>query len=114
MRRVGLDDLTGPGRYAATRDENRRRIIEIKKHRRVSVGDRVTLVFENRHTLIFQIEEILRAESLTSEEQIAAEIEVYRPLMPTESSLSATLFLEVPADADARVSEFERRRTRAS
>jgi hypothetical protein len=64
------------------RDEFRRRIMELKKHRRVTVGDRVTLVFENRDTLRFQIEEMLRAESITSDEGIAAELEVYNALMP--------------------------------
>lgn len=103
MRPLARSDIKGPGIYAGIRDDFRRRIIEIKKHRRVSVGDRVTLVFENRHTLIFQIEEILRAEGITSAEAIQVEIDTYQPLMPTEDSLSATLFLEVPADADPRV-----------
>jgi hypothetical protein len=62
----------------------------------------VTLVFENRHTLIFQIEEILRAEAITQRDQIQAEIDVYNPLLPSADSLSATLFLEVPPDADPR------------
>jgi hypothetical protein len=96
-------DIKGPRLYEGMRDDFRRHIIEIKKDRRISVGDRVTLVFENRHTLIFQIEEILRAEGLTIEAEIAAEIEVYTPLMPTDYALSATLFLEVPPEADARV-----------
>ncbi len=77
--------------------------MEIKKDRRVSIGDRVTLVFENWLTLLFQIEEMLRAENLTSEEQIQTEIDTYLPLLPTDDSLSATRFLEVPPEADARV-----------
>jgi hypothetical protein len=59
-------------------------------------------VFENRHTLMFQIEEILRAEGITARAQIQEEIDAYNQLMPTDDSLSATLFLEVPPDADAR------------
>ena len=102
MKPLARSDIKGPGIYAGIRDDFRKRIIEIKKHRRVSVGDRVTLVFENRHTLIFQIEEILRAEAITSPEAIQAEIDTYQPLMPTDDSLSATLFLEVPPDADPR------------
>jgi hypothetical protein len=102
MKQITRSDIKGPAIYQGMRDDFRKRIIELKRPRRVSVGDRVTLVFENRHTLIFQIEEMLRAESLTTDEQIQAEIDVYNQLMPTEDSLSATLFLEVPPDADPR------------
>jgi hypothetical protein len=96
-------DILGPRFYTPVRDDFRRRVMDLKKHRRISVGDRVTLVFENRDTLRFQIEEMLRAESITSEEGIQAEIEVYNSLMPDERSLSATLFLEIPRDEDAKV-----------
>lgn len=102
MRQLTRGDIKGPALYAGIRDDFRKRIIEIKKPRRIDVGDRVTLVFENRHTLIFQIEEMLRAESMTQEEQILGEIEVYNSIMPTDDSLSATLFLAVPPNADAR------------
>ena len=54
-------DVMGPALYGPIRDDFRRRIMDLKKHRRVHVGDRVTLVFENRDTLLFQIEEMLRA-----------------------------------------------------
>ena len=103
MRLLTRGDIRGPALYAGFRDDLRKRVIALKKHRRISVGDRVTLVFENRHTLIFQIEEILRAESITDDAKIREEIEVYNALMPTADSLSATLFLEVPPEADARV-----------
>jgi hypothetical protein len=102
MKPIALSDIKGPAIYAGIRDDFRKRIIELKRDRRITVGDRVTLVFENRHTLLFQIEEILRAESLTQRDQIQAEIDVYNQLLPTDDSLSATLFIEVPPDADAR------------
>jgi hypothetical protein len=95
-------DIRGPALYAGFRDDLRKRIIALKKHRRVGVGDRVTLVFENRHTLIFQVEEMLRAESITDDAKIQEEIDVYNALMPGKDSLSATLFLEVPPGADPR------------
>lgn len=102
MKQLTRHDIKGPALYAGFRDDLRKRIIELKKPRRISVGNLVTLVFENRHTLIFQIEEMLRAESLTTEDKIAEEIEVYQELMPTDESLSATLFIELPPDADKR------------
>lgn len=94
-------DIKGPALYGPIRDDFRRRIMELKEARRVIVGDRVSLVFENRHTLMFQIEEMLRAEHIVTDDGIAAELEVYNALMPTADSLSATLFIELPRDADA-------------
>ncbi len=102
MKLLQRHDIKGPGLYGPIRDDFRKRIIELKKPRRISVGDRVTMVFENRHTLIFQVEEMARAESMTTDEQIQAEIDTYNQIMPTDDSLSATLFLEVPPGTDAR------------
>jgi hypothetical protein len=102
-RPITRGDIKGPALYGPIRDDFRKRIIELKRPRRVIVGDRVSLVFENRHTLQFQIEEMLRAEGITSDAGIAAEIDVYNALMPDASSLSATLFIELPTEADAVV-----------
>jgi len=98
VKPIVFADIVGPAVYAGIRDDFRKRIIEYKEHRRLDVGDRVFLVFENRRTLIFQIEEILRAEKITTPEAIAEEIEVYNQLMPTSDSLSATLFLTTSRD----------------
>ena len=103
VRPITRRDIKGPALYGPIRDDYRQRVIAIKRPRRVLIGDRVSLVFENRHTLSVQIEEICRAEHLTTDAQIEAEIAVYNELMPTESSLSATLFVELPPDADAYV-----------
>lgn len=102
MKMITRADIKGPALYKGFRDDFRKRVIELKRARRVSVGDRVTLLFENRHTLILQIEEILRAEGITEDSKIQDEIDVYNAIMPHDDSLSATLFLEVPPDADAR------------
>jgi hypothetical protein len=103
VRPITRRDIKGPALYGPIRDDLRNRVIAMKRPRRVVIGDRVALVFENRHTLTLQIEEMCRAEGLTRDEQIEAEIAVYNELMPNENSLSATLFIELPADADAYV-----------
>ena len=103
VRPITRRDIKGPALYGPIRDDYRNRVIELKRPRRVLIGDRVSLVFENRHTLTLQIEEICRAENLTRDDQIEAEIAVYNELMPTETSLSATLFIELPPEADAYV-----------
>lgn len=100
VRPITRRDIKGPALYGPIRDDFRSRVIALKRPRRVLIGDRVALVFENRHTLTLQIEEMCRAENLTRDDQIEAEIEVYNGLMPTENSLSATLFVELPRDED--------------
>jgi hypothetical protein len=102
MRRITTSDIRGPKLYAGFRDDLRKRVVEHKVPRRVVVGDRVSLVFEDRLTLMFQIEEILRVENITEPDKIQSEIDVYNELMPGDASLSATLFVELPPDADAR------------
>jgi hypothetical protein len=98
VRPITRLDIKGPAMYAHIRDDYRNRVIALKKDRRVLIGDRVELVFDNRLTLQLQIEETCRLENLTTDDQINAEIEVNNPLMPTETSLAATLFIPLPQD----------------
>jgi uncharacterized protein DUF3501 len=95
VRPVALNDVVGLERYESMRDELRRRIIEIKKHRRVSVGDRITLVFENHQTVLFQIQEMIRAERIVDLDRVRDEIDVYNELIPGPGELSATLLIEL-------------------
>ena len=95
MDKVVLEDIVGNAAYEKKREQSRQRIIELKRNRRVSVGDKVTLVFENRDTVIFQIQEMMRAERISDLDKIREEIDVYNELIPASGELSATLFLEI-------------------
>ena len=95
MKKVGLDDILGFSGYEKVREDFLRRIIELKRNRRISIGDRVSLVFENRDTVIFQIQEMLRAERITDLDKIREEIAVYNELIPNANELSAMMFLEI-------------------
>ena len=95
MKKVGLDDILGFSGYEKVREDFLRRIIELKRKRRISIGDQVSLVFENRDTVIFQIQEMLRAERITDLDKIREEIAVYNELIPNAGELSATMFLEI-------------------
>jgi Protein of unknown function (DUF3501) len=95
MKPISLDDIRGIAAYEKIRGEFRQKIIDLKKKRRISVGDKVSLVFENRDTVIFQIQEMMRAEKITDLDKIREEIEVYNALIPKAGKLSATLFLEI-------------------
>ena len=95
MKKIDRSEILDLGPYEQVRDRFRRRIIELKKHRRVAVGDRVSLVFENHDTMLFQVQEMLRAERMTAERGIADEIALYNGLLPDPAELSATLFVEI-------------------
>jgi hypothetical protein len=98
VRPITRADIKGPAIYTHIRDDYRNRVIEIKKHRRVLIGDVVELVFDNRLTLTMQVEEICRLENLTRDDQINEEIALTNELMPTADSLAATLFIALPQD----------------
>jgi hypothetical protein len=102
MNKVILDDIMGLPAYEKVREKFRQRVIELKKKRRVPVGDKVSLVFENRETVIFQIHEMMRAERITDLDKIREEIEVYNGLIPEPGELSATLFLEIEDQSHLR------------
>lgn len=95
MRKVTLDDLSGLARYADQRDRARARVIELKRSRRIPVGDRVTIVFENFDTILFQVQEMVFVERITDIDEIREECAVYNSLLPGDRELSATLFVEV-------------------
>ncbi len=102
MKPILRREILGPKLYGPVRDDFRKAIVERKQHRRIDVGDRVTLVFENRDTLRFQIEEMLRAESISEDAKIQDEIDVYNTMLPTPSELSATLFLNILPDENGK------------
>ena len=101
-RELTLDDIEDLRQYERSRAEFRDRIIAVKRLRRVSVGPIVTLVFENRDTVRFQVQEMARVEKMASDDQIMAELEVYNPLIPAPGELSATLFVELTDEAQLR------------
>jgi hypothetical protein len=74
----------------------RRQIIEVKQIRRVPLGDNISVVFENFQTMLWQTQEMLRAERITEPELIQEEIDTYNELVPDDNELRATLFIELP------------------
>ena len=81
--------------YEKVREPRRRAVIALKAERRVAVGRYLSFVFENRETVWFQIQEMVRAERLVDEAKIAEEIAVYNTLLPRPGELAATMFIEI-------------------
>jgi hypothetical protein len=95
MKKLVRSDILGPAGFAQVRGERQRRVIERKRLRRVHVGPQVTLVFENRETMIFQVEEMCRVEGIVDDAKIQDEVDVYNRVLPDDGQLAATLFIEV-------------------
>ena len=97
-----LDDIVDQRAYERERHEFRSRVIAAKKLRRISVGPVITLTFESRLTMRFQVQEMARAEKMITDEQIQHELDVYNRLLPAPGELSATLFLSSPREQELR------------
>jgi hypothetical protein len=95
VQKIRREDVKSLPEYEKVRDQSRREVIDLKKTRRVTLGECVSLVFENRRTVVHQIQEMMRSERLYDEPQILHEIETYDRLIPEANELSATLFIEV-------------------
>jgi hypothetical protein len=95
VRPLAASELVGLDRYAALRDAYRRRVVEYKRARRLAVGPSVSLVFEDRETLRFQVQEMIFVERIAKPAQVQHELDVYNELMPGPRALSATLFIEI-------------------
>lgn len=95
MDSLTQQDLIPQAEYEQQRETFRRRIIELKRRRRIAIGDLVTLVFENRDTLQFQVQEMVRAERILDPAKVQDELDVYNALLPRAGELSATLLIEI-------------------
>lgn len=102
MRKLTTDDIVDHRAYEREREEFRARVIEIKRRRRVQLGEIVTIVFENTDTMRFQVQEMARAERMLSDDAIAHEVATYNELIPDAGELSGTLFIELIDDARLR------------
>ena len=95
MNLLTPSDLLSHADYEAQRTTLRQEIIALKKRRRIEVGPLVTLVFENRRTLLFQVQEMIRAERIFEPSKIQDELDVYNALLPGTGELSATVMIEI-------------------
>jgi hypothetical protein len=95
MRKLDLKDLWPLPVYEGVRSQFRREVIAAKESRRVTVGPFITFVFENRLTVKFQIQEILRIERIADEAQVREELEGFNTMLPGSGELSATLLAEL-------------------
>jgi hypothetical protein len=101
MRAPTRAEILDLSTYERTRAELRPAVLEAKRRRRVHLGDRLTFLFENAATIRYQIQEMIRAERMVKEAEIAHELQTYGDLLGGPGELSATLLIEIP-DPDER------------
>lgn len=94
MTQLSRSDLYSLEEYAEVRPQFRQKIIEHKKNRRVIIGDHAALYFEDKLTMQYQIQEMLRIEKIFEAKGIQDELDVYNPLIPDGSNLKATFMIE--------------------
>lgn len=95
MKQLIQADLLSADDYERQREQFRSQIIALKQRRRISVGPLITLIFENRETLRFQTQEMIRVEHILDPRKVQDELDVYNALMPGAGELSATLLIEI-------------------
>lgn len=104
MQKLTVNDLMSLEDYARARAQFRHTVMQQKKHRFIALGAHARLLFENRQTIQYQIQEMLRIERIFKPEGIEEELSAYNPLIPDGCNLKATLMLEY-ADPDVRKME---------
>jgi hypothetical protein len=94
MQHLTRDQLMSLEQYAERRADFRQQVIDHKKHRRVGIGPHLNLYFEDRLTVQYQVQEMLRIERIFEPAAIEEELETYNPLIPDGGNLKCTAMLE--------------------
>jgi hypothetical protein len=102
MHTLSRNDLLSLEQYAEQRPAFRTRVMEHKKNRHVQLGPHATLAFEDRLTIQYQIQEMLRIERIFEARGIQEELDAYNPLIPDGSNLKATFMIEFEDEAERR------------
>jgi hypothetical protein len=102
MQKLTRADLFSLERYAEKRPAFRARVLEHKKNRQIQLGPHATLAFEDRLTIQYQIQEMLRIERIFEARGIQEELDAYNPLIPDGSNLKATFMIEYEDENERR------------
>lgn len=101
-RKLTLDDIADLRAYEREREAFRARVIAMRKLRRVALGPVITVSFENRETMRYQIQEMVRVEKTMTDEGVQEELNAYNPMVPEPGQLCATVFVELTTEAQVR------------
>lgn len=102
MKKLERADLMSLEAYAEQRKDFRAKVIQHKKPRQIRIGENATLYFEDRLTMQYQVQEMLRIEKIFEAEGINEELEAYNPLIPDGQNWKATFMLEFPNEQERK------------
>lgn len=94
MKHVTIDEIRNIADYEIYRESWRPQMLALKDRRRIRVGDHLTFLFENRDTVRYQIQEMMRIERIVKPQDIQHEVETYNELIPRPNGLAASLLIE--------------------
>jgi hypothetical protein len=102
MKKIALTDLLSIEEYNAQRPVIRQAMMEHKKTRRLHLGDNVSMHFEDYMVMRYQMLELIRAEKISGEEDLAEELHAYNPLIPDGKNLKVTFMIEYPNETERK------------
>jgi len=102
MQKLSRDQLFSLEQYAEARPAFREKVLEHKRNRRLDLGTNAALYFEDRLTMQYQVQEMLRIERIFEADGINEELEAYNPLIPDGSNWKATFMVEFPEEEERR------------
>ena len=103
MQKLTRDDLMSLEQYSEARDGFRCKVMDHKRDRRIDLGTNAALYFEDRLTIAYQVQEMLRIERIFEVDGINEELDAYNPLVPDGSNWKATFMIEFPDEDERRV-----------
>lgn len=102
MEKLSRKSLFSLEQYAAQRNDFREQVIAHKRNRRLELGTNATLYFEDRLTMQYQVQEMLRIERIFEASAIQEELDAYNPLIPDGTNWKATFMIEFPDERERR------------
>lgn len=102
MKKLDRADLMSLEQYATQRDDFRVKVMAHKQDRKMHIGPNATLYFEDRLTMQYQVQEMLRIEKIFEADGITEELDSYNPLIPDGGNWKATFMIEFPDEAERK------------
>lgn len=102
MQKLSREDLLTLEQYSDERAAFRDKVMAHKKNRRLDLGTNAALYFEDRLTMQYQVQEMLRIERIFEAAGINEELEAYNPLIPDGCNWKATFMVEFPDEEERR------------
>ena len=99
---VNRSELSDYQTYEEHRQDIKREVFEVKKHRRIHLGENLTFLFENHATIRYQIQEIMRVEKIVKESAIQAELDTYNNFLGNSGELACVLLIEIENESDRK------------